>query len=111
MLNQAADDRVRLRDLAVVRRVVRRMRLVDVKEEKEWLMIVRANPVLRNFERLESRPPMFADRARRGDGNRVIVEIETATDARLRSQNVRRDRRTGAIAVFAQCLLQRRKLR
>src|SRR5436190_1402500 len=48
---QLADELVRRLDLTVVRRHIRRVRLVEVDEEKERLRLVLADPSLRNRER------------------------------------------------------------
>ena len=111
LLNQSADDRVGLRDLAVIRRVVRRVRLVDVKKEEERLRRIFLDPGVRDLQRLEARSLMLADRAGGRHCDAIVVEIEAVLDAGFAAQNVRRHRCTAAIAVFAKRLLKRRKSR
>ena len=108
---QTADDVIRLGDLAVVGRLVRRVRLVDVEEEKERLLRVLLDPRQRELQRFVPGALVFADRSGSGNRNAVVVVIESVADACLRAQHVRRYGRSGVIAVRAQHVSQGAELR
>ena len=89
-IEEAADDRIGRLNVGVVGRLVRRVRLVDVKEEKEWMRLVLGDPLVGDLARLIARPlgaPEAEEVRIEIDG--VVPEIESALDAGLAPQNDR----------------------
>src|ERR1700737_1498516 len=72
-LNESAQDGIRLGDLAVVRRLARRMWLIDMEKEKEWLPGVFFDPAVGDLQRVKAEAPMFAGGAGGRPRNRVAV--------------------------------------
>ena len=118
-IDEFPHQRVAVRNLAVVRvrvllairrrRCVRRVRLVQVEKKEERPLLVPGDPLFGDGQRLGARSLHLPDRCFRscGDGECCVVVVEAAIDARVFSQDVRRNGRTGGIArafhAFSEC--------
>ena len=69
-IEEAAHDCVSSDDVGIVRRLVRRMWLVDVKKEKERLRLVLADPLLSDLAGL------VAESLRSSQAQKVRIEID-----------------------------------
>ena len=80
-IEKTAHDRVGSDDVGIVRRLVRRMWLVDVKKEKERLRLVLADPLLRDLASLVAGSLCSSQAEKIGiEVDVVAPKIEAATD-------------------------------
>src|SRR6185295_8000603 len=96
------------RDLAVVSvriagaerlgRLVRRMRLVEVKQEEERFALARLDPIESEPRGLPSRPLAAAEGLAGAQVDRRLEEVEALGEAGFATQDVARNRRSGRIA-------------
>ncbi len=90
-------------------RRVRGVRLVDVEEEEERLVLDRAQPVPRQLERLAPGPLEAAEAGAGAELDAVLVEVEAGREAGLPLQHVGRHGAPGGIPRLLQDLRQERQ--